>query len=243
MPSLIQRIVRLSTLGALALGMLQGCADEQESLIVRGAVGFDNMCIIQPQGIFLARGTLDASFGTPYSAGIILANQLQPQMSNNSGTDNSELKLVEADVDLSIPQAPQILANLQARDPSFVSFTQPLPTNSLQGGSEVSVLVDVITAAASRALAEEIAAAFSEPVEITVVADIVFHAERTGNSVGKVGDIEARSYSFPIDVGLGNLISCATCENAACPDTTNYVLHCGSAQDTAVVPGPCANIN
>lgn len=243
MPSFIQRLLRLSTLGALALGVMQGCADEQESLIVRGAVGFDDMCVVNPTTLPLARGTLDASFGTAYSAGIILYNQLAPQMTNNSGTDNSELQLIDADVDLSIPQAPQILANLRARDPSFVSFTQPLPTNSLQGQQEVAVLVDVITAAASRALAEEIQSTFSEPVEITVVADIVFHAERTGNSVGKIGDIEARTYSFPIDVGLGNLISCATCENAACPDTTNYVIPCGNAQDAPVVPGPCASAN
>ncbi len=243
MPSFIQRLIRLSTLGALALGVLQGCADEQESLIVRGAVNVDADCVVSPSGIPLTRGTLDASFGTAYTAGIILFNQLAPQMMNNSGTDNSELQLIEADVDISIPQAPQILANLQARDPSFVSFTQPLPTNSLPGQSEVAVQVDVITAAASRALAEEIQSTFSEPVEITVVADIVFHAERTGNRVGKIGDIEARNYSFPIDVGLGNLISCATCENAACPDTTNYVVECGNAQDAPVVPGPCANAN
>lgn len=46
----------------------------------------------------------------------------------------------------------------------------------------------------------------------TYVAAITVRARRTGNKVGKIGEIEAREFRFPIEVCWGCTLSCETCE-------------------------------
>ena len=236
---------RLGVLLASALATASSCAEEQSSLIVVGVTGLSTedetgLCV-PVENTVLSRGVLDASFGTPYLLAVELRNQLQPQMNNNSGIDNSEIQLRDVDVKMSLPQAPEVLEAVAARDENLVEFFLPLPTNSLPAQSSTVIPVEVVPANTTAALAEEMAAQLASGTQVTLVVELEFHGERTGGSVGELGVVDARTYSFPIDLCLGCLVSCSTCPGGVCPvEASDYVGGvCGNAQDQPLRPSGC----
>ena len=222
------------------------CADNQESLIVLLAPAWDTPgeCLIQASSeISLPYGILDLSYGTPYAMPAILLNNAAEQGANdnNSGVVSNEIQLLDADVDLTMAQAPDIIDDLRATNGGLVSFNVPLSQNSLLPGASAGVLVEVIPQQTSAALADAIMAQFGPEAKLTVEAHVQFHASRSGNNIGKLGGIDAREFSFPISVCFGCLGSCATCPAAMCPVGNSEWAGgiCGNAQDFTVYPAAC----
>jgi hypothetical protein len=235
----------LSVVTLLAL-LGTGCAENEESLIVLMAPAWEmGGCIITADAgaASLPYGILDLTYGTPYAMPAILLNNTAEQSAgdNNSGVQSNELQLLDADVDLSMPQAPDVIEALRDIDDALVSFNVPLSTNSLPPGGSAGVLVEVIPQRTSMALGDVIAAQVGTNAKLTIQAAVQFHASRSGNAVGKVGEIDARDFSFPIQVCFGCLTSCTSCPDAECPlDATGWAGGiCGNAQDLVVYPSVC----
>jgi hypothetical protein len=227
---------------ALLASAVSGCAGEQEALIVLGSPAFEEGECTANAGTseFLQRGLIDVGADTRYTLPVVLLNSLRSRTTTNTGVDNGELQLRDVDVTLSMPQAPEVIAQVEDENPAFVEFSSPLPTISLPPGTETGVLVDVVTRMASASLRQAILDNLDATAEPILVANIVFHATRTGNSAGNVGVIDARAYSFPIDVCIDCLVTCLTCPNAQCPvDYTVQDGLCGNRQDTSLVPYGC----
>lgn len=223
-----------------------GCAENEESLIVLMAPAWEmDGCVITADttAASLPYGVLDLTYGTPYAMPAILLNNTAEQAANdnNSGVQSNELQLLDADVDLSMPQAPDVLDAVRDIDDSLVSFNVPLSTNSLPPGGALGVLVEVIPQRTSMALGDVIAAQIGANAKVTVQAAVKFHASRSGNTIGKVGDVDARDFSFPIQLCFGCLTSCASCADAECPvEATEWAGGvCGNAQDLVVYPAAC----
>lgn len=133
------------------------CADQQESLIVVGAPSWPGTCVVQvPSQTFLAGGRLDARFETEYLVPLELQNQLLQQSGNaqNSGTDNSELQIVGADVVIRSEQRPDLIDELRVENASLVEFSPAVPTNSIVGGGTLGFVVPGIPAATTARIAE-----------------------------------------------------------------------------------------
>lgn len=237
-------------LGAVLAGMFAtaaSCADQQEALIISGAVPLstDDTGACVPgeagTGTGLVQGVLDVSFGTSYLLGVVLVNQLTAEEGANAGVDTSEMQIQDADISLSIPQAPEIIEAIAATDESLVSFTLPLATDSLPAASSKTITMEVVPAETSEALAAEMMAQLEPGQTVTLMVDIVVEAERSGNTAGNIGVVESRDYRFPISLCAGCLIDCSTCPMGQCPvEATNYAGGaCGNAQDFSLVPSGC----
>lgn len=229
------------------LAGLSGCADNQESLIVLHAPLWedDGACAVTDSEEALLQGLLDVGFGTPYVMPALLMNNSTAQnpQTNNSGTDTNEIQLLDADVKLVFPQAPEIHDALKAMNSALVDFNVRLSANSIPPGATSGVLVEVIPQQTSAALATEIVSRFGPSARVTAVAEVTFHGSRSGNEIGKVGGIDAREFTFPITLCSGCLVSCVDCPMAQCPvGTSSYVGGvCGNAQDIPLKPAACAD--
>ena len=254
-------VKRLAT-ASMLFATLSGCADQQETLIVTGAPAWSAMqeggCFVDPNAsAFLTFGVLDfycmgdssRCFGlsTAYYLPASLTNQSSVQQANsqNSGTDNSEIQLKEVDVSFSSPQAQQVIDAVEGADPAFTDFTLPLAADSLPSGQSKGVLVEAISPAMATELYNVILASFGGTfTDITIVASLVFHGERTGNTVGNIGDIASREFSFPIKLCFGCLQTCDGCSAGECDNTDLNTLTwsggiCGNAQDGPIFPRVC----
>lgn len=243
------------TVGTLLVGamLVAGCAENEESLLVLNAPFWDpsSPCGVMPNmnmnGQSLSSGLLDLAYRTPYVMPATLLNNTAPQEidDNNSGIMSNELQLIDADVDLSLAQAPEIIDQLEAENGALVSFNVPLPTVSIFPGQQQAVIVEVVPQPTSVALAEAIEAAFGLESRLTLEAKVAFHASRSGNTIGKVGDVDARDFSFPIQMCFGCLLTCSTCEGGMCPVGEFSVAGgvCGNAQDRPLYPSACDEPN
>jgi hypothetical protein len=236
----------------VAVAVSTACAGEQESLIVTHAPIWpaSGDCVVDAgQNTGMLSGTLDLSFGTPYMMPAILVNQLAPQQAGNqnSGIDNSEVQLSSADVDLELPQAPDIIGGLSEINDALVDFRVPLATVSIPGGARHGVAVEVVPRATALALAEDVARFQPDtpivegaPTVLRLLANVTFNASRTGNTSGRIGTVQSRTFSFPIDVCIGCMIDCSTCPGRTCPENPIWEgFICGNAQDAPLVPAQC----
>lgn len=228
--------------GACAVALLvasasTGCAGEQEALIVLHAVAAESNdqggCTFDAgNGVELVRGLLDVQGGTSYLLAPVLFNQLpsQGQNATNSGIDDSEVQLLSVDVSLSLPSD---IADQLSGDVSL-SHSPPLATNSISPGEQFSAVIEVVPAD----LTQELAGILTPDDDVTIVADIVYHAARTGNTRGSVGMIDSRNYSFPIQLCVGCLAtSCAGCPTGSCEvDFDPFARLCGNVQDGGTPP-------
>ncbi len=205
----------------------------------------DGSCAVESTepSAYLLEGTLDLAWGTGYLMPVVLRNNLPPRMSTNAGIDNNEMVLDSVEVELVMPQAPEIIDALAEIDPAFVEFKVHLQTISLAPGGTYGQAVEVITAPAAQALSPLILAEYPRDATLRAIAKTVFVAERSGNTSGSIGRVEARTFEFPITLCHDCLLSCATCEGATtCPPegTTAFDgLICGRAQDQIIVPSQC----
>lgn len=240
-----KRVVLPVGLTAAVLALVSGCAREQEALVVARVPAFtDGSCSADSNSdATMPEGNLDVAFGTPYTLPVILRNNLlsRPGNTSNTGVDNGELQLRDVDITLSMPQAPEVLSEVAARNGAYVEFNAPLAANALDPGVEAGILVDVISDGASLALSEAIAAQLDPDARPLVLVELVFHATRTGNSRGRVGIIDSRAYSFPIKVCNRCLLDCTTCGAGTCAEDTDFVGgFCNNAQDALLNPTACA---
>ncbi|MFO0636230.1 MAG: hypothetical protein U0168_25640 [Nannocystaceae bacterium] len=239
----------LAVVSSLALSALTGCADNQESLIVLMAPLWndDGDCGVTDSTDAMLQGTLDLSFGTPYIMPALLYNQTLKQNAakKNTGTMSNELQVIDATVSLQIPQAPEIISDLRAQDDALVHFDVPLSTNSIPPQSTAGVLVEIVPQQTAVALATAVTEKFGAAARVTLRADVQFHASRSGNTVGRVGEIDARAFSFPVSLCLGCLIDCSTCPDQMCPAQASSFNGgvCGNAQDLALIPAGCEEMN
>jgi hypothetical protein len=251
-------VKRIATACAVAglLG-LAGCADEQEALIVLGAALWsqeeDGCSADASSDEFLSHGQLDLycaiegrrCFGvsTSYQLAAVLQSQLTAG-SNNQGVDTSEVQLRSVEVSYDINE----LGDLT--DPRLGTFSAPLATDSIPGGATRIAGVEVVNETQAQALYESIVGLNGSFAEVTLLATLVFHASRTGNATNGVGDIEVRSYSFPIKLCDGCLRTCTTCEAeeggvaGVCPEANPDELGwtgglCGNSQDAPLTPTIC----
>jgi hypothetical protein len=241
---------QLGSMVAVALAAsLAACADDQDSLIVTHAPVWpaSGECVIDPgQSVGMLGGTLDLQFATPYLLPAILVNQLVPQQgaTRSSGIDNSEVQLLSADVELELPQAPELIEGLREVNEALVEFRVPLATVSIPGGGRHGVAVEVIPRATAIVLAEDVAifqpetpSAPGAPSVLRLMANLTFNASYTS---GRAGKLQSREFSFPIDICVGCMTDCSSCPNFTCPADpiwTGFI--CGNAQDTVLVPLQC----
>jgi len=242
-------VLAASVVSGLSIAAGAGCAQEQESLVITRVISWpeDRECFIDPgTDASSIRGFLDVGYGTGYLLPIEVVNQTlsrDPEQSNQ-GVDTSEVRLRDVIVNLSMPQAPEIIDALRARDPALVEFSAIIPTDSLPGGGSIGLGVEVVTSTAAVALAEELGA-FAAGSTLTLGVEVVVRAERSGNTSGNVGLIESRSYNYPVDVCVACSYTCGPCENGVCPDDlppdpplAGFI--CGNAQDGPIYPAACA---
>jgi hypothetical protein len=238
--------VRALWLGCL---LLPACADQQESLILTHAPIWpdDGSCMIDPgTDTSLLRGTLDVEQGTPYLMPAVLLNNLAPQSASttNSGTVTNEVQVTDADVVLESPQAPGLIDTLAAMDESLVDFNVVVASLSIPPSEARGFGVEVISRAASLAFRDTMRNEYPEGTAIIVVANVTFHGLRSGTKVGNIGVIDAREFSFPIQLCQGCLLDCSGCgtEPGECPTYTpgDFVGGvCGNAQDFFIAPPIC----
>jgi len=225
---------------------LMGCADQQESIIISRAIAWggdeeDAECLVDTANATLSATQLDVFWQTEAVVGLEIINQLAAQgaASENNGIDNSEVRIVEADISLRLPQAPQVIDALRAINPALVDFTEELSTTSLPGNTIAPISVTPISQPASAALNQQLGS-FATGTRLTMIADIVVQAERTGNTAGNIGVITARSFSHPIEICSGcNTFFCPVCGPSNCPSTAFVGGICGNAQDFGIVPRDC----
>lgn len=243
-----------SLLGCL---LLPACADQQESLIVLRAPAWGGEeCIVDASSdVGLIEGVLDVTQGTAYLLPLTVLNNLQTQStdSSNAGIITNEIQLKSADVDLSSDDAEALVTALGE---GLTSFSVILASDSVAPGESIGVAVEAISRATSQGLltAMETQWPTQPDVQIRVQAAVVVHGTRTGNTVGKIGQIDAREFTFPIRVCRGCLLDCTGCdemtddagnvlsEEGVCPPTEKGVFVggiCGNAQDFAYAPPDC----
>lgn len=233
---------------ALSLGAVlsSACADQQESLILLQAPFWpeDGVCAVDADSEdALLRGTLDVTHGTPYVMPAALLNNLasQSEGENNAGIITNEIQVTGASVKLSSAQAPEMIEAMEAMNEALVKFDVPVASVSILPGEVEGFAVEVISEQASKEMRDYLAA-IDEEAQLVVTATVTFEGLRAGTSVGKIGIIEARDFTFPIQLCQGCLQDCS-----ACPDPSLCTITpgefsggvCGNAQDFGVQPPGC----
>lgn len=185
-------LVSLASLSVLTLG---GCAQEQELLIVRAAIGLDDECLLD-DSVRLANDTIDVSIEAPFSLGLLVANvQTNNSRSNTGIEDDGEIRLDYAEVRLS----------LQGGNPAGFedAFEVSIPTDSVPSGEELGVLVTIPSTVAA-----SLRSSVPEGDLVTMEMSVVLVGERTSQAAGgKLGEVRAREYTFPFTLCNG----CLTC--------------------------------
>lgn len=234
---------------ALFVAFAAGCAGEQEPLIILNSVAptVDQMadsCIFDAQGdVFISRGLLDVAAGTPYVLGPVLLNNLQARgaANTNSQVEDSELQLTgEVDVKLVLPsEIEDAMGPGSDGEPLPLSYTLATASDSLGPGESAAIPIPVIPAEYATALAAAVPP--GDLVESRV--ELIYHATRTGNSRGNIGEIDSRVYTFPIGLCSGCMIVNCDCSSGSCePGTESFATQCGRAQDQAgsLDPSDCS---
>ena len=179
-----------------SLSLVASCADEEESLIVKGAPVWQSGCTVKvPAQVYLTHGKLDLRFGTEYLVPLELKNQLQQRAAktSNTGTDTSEFQVVGADVTISSEQNPKAIQDLSTGpdgDEAYVDFSPPIPTNSIAGNGSLGMIVTGIPASTAERLGE----LRVEEAELAGDdAEAAFIAENPGASELEIATARARA--------------------------------------------------
>ena len=243
-------------LAALAAVPLTGCTNQQEGFLIRRAVYWSTEeadgvtigsdCVADPQAtLTLNRGLLDLRYGVVYTVPLDIENRMLDTESSSSpnGISDGEIVLTEMEVELDAPQAPEIIDSAAAQDPALVNFAVPIQSISIEPGSQVGFLAEVIPPATGSAFAD----AFDANPNLAnsrVQVDAIIHLRgKRAVAGGKRNEIEAREFRFPIDLCYGCLFICVPCapETSCSPDAFVDGGVCNNAQDFPVFPYQCLN--
>ena len=238
--SLVSRFLRASVFAGLAcLVGNTGCVQDQETLIIERAVWFDDSCTLQAgTNSSLASLTADVSFtGTELAFGVIVTNNAITSPGSNTNLDDSEIYMESVDVTL----------GFSGGGLATSGFNVPLPTDSLRGGDSQTFLIRVPTDVAA-SISSQLGEGETEILEVEVVFNARKNASVTEN--GKLGTIQSRAYTFPLNVCNGCLRTCLSamdCPNGTpdanglvCPTADNWAGPCGFAVGGQVVAPECA---
>lgn len=246
--SLAFRFFRASAFAGLALvTSATACVQDQETLIIERAVWFDDSCNLDASANSLAGMTADVAFGGRLGLGVVVTNQAVLNENSNTFIDDSEIQLLDADVSLSF----------SAGGVSTSAYNYAIPSNSLSGGESQPILIQIPSDVVDslRSTMEPLAQAAIDagdpnPIEILEI-EVVINAVKSsqaGNS--KLGQIESRAFTFPLEICFGCLAVCDTAENCGgetgdttlvCPDANNWAGGCGFAQGGSVVAPACVS--
>ncbi|RMH00253.1 MAG: hypothetical protein D6705_00730 [Deltaproteobacteria bacterium] len=198
-------------------------------------------CAVDPANtVTLVHGTLDVDYGTPYTVPLEVANNMLNVDSESSpnGINDGEIRLSEAEVSLDLPQAPDVIDGIGAQDGALVEFTVPLQSISIEPGDSQGILLDIVPAATTQALASALGGQLAGGGEARLIATIRLRGYRAVSG-GKRNEVEAREFEFPIDLCSGCLLDCTPC-GGTCADGAVVGGVCGNAQDFSVYPASCA---
>jgi hypothetical protein len=206
-------------------------------LIVLNASAFDEEC--SPTDEVLSRGVIDASFATAGVVWFQVKNNMSPEAGgdNNTHIDNSEMFLTDVDVRISTPQDGSIAG---AVDNGLVEYNMPVAGDSFTGQEVVHVAVP-ITADTISQLGSAIAGSVGTSAVVTMIIEVEFHGLRASNEFGGLGEIDARPFTFPIDICFGCLRDCSGCPDVpeCASDPSVGAGQCGYAQNNLIVPSVC----
>lgn len=187
-----------------------GCADDQELLIVRNAIGFDEECQLD-QSISLTNDTIDVSVEAPFGIGLLVSNvQTQNGSSNTNIEDDGELRLKYAEVTLSLEGSGGIGS----------TFEVTIPNDSIPSGEDRGIFVTVPSSAID-SIRGSVPAGDLPIMEMS----IVLVSDRTSQVAnGHLGEVRSREFIFPFTVCNG------------CLGASGCVLTCGLPQASTCVP-------
>ena len=76
---------------------------------------------------------------------------------------------------------------------------------------------------------------------LELIAEVTVRARRSASG-GSLNLLEARPFTYPIDIGSNFLATCAPCDNLQCPATISDWVGgvCGNAQDFEMYPIECS---
>jgi hypothetical protein len=185
----------LLALGAFAMVLGPGCADNRSTIYIQGAMLIpQDSCTVtaDANADFLFRGTYDAAFATStapeYNAALLVGNQMVRRGNASTlRTETSRISFYEAEVSLSnsagdpIPNGNFVVPVTGFADAA--AGTEP-------GYGVVAVTLIDATSAQAITPGQE------------VVANVILRGESLGNV-----DVETDSWSFPITVCNGCLVS------------------------------------
>jgi hypothetical protein len=214
----IQRKHIGASAGLLLLGavMTEGCADDEGSIFIRGAlvVPTDTCDVIaDPSSPTLFGGTLDTALAGEYGAVLLVGNQLVRR--GNTATvrvETSRVQFVEADVTVLSSAGDQIAA---FRVP-VSGFADPGTTGEPGYGAARVVLIDAVTA---KSLGAQTG---SSGVVQEIIASVIMRGHTLGGR-----DIESGAWQFPISVCQG----CLVFFPGDADDTTTEAFDCNARDD------------
>ena len=259
----IRRSIRavMFGLGFVSIG-INGttCAPEQESVVVLGMPILSEDCGASSGGsVFLAGMRVDLSFDTGLLIPLEIYNQIEnaPAGTQNSGINPAEVQLDSVDVELSTPQAPEVIDALFAAHPNHVSFNLPLPTDSISGLARKVVFIQVPEHTLARLGDVMRTIGYGDGSEILVNFEFRFYFRRAGTAYEDFGLISARPFTVPVHTGVNNLRYCRPtlyqyergdetvavdlCTEANCLEDREPGLgsRCGNAQQLSIAPVCC----
>jgi hypothetical protein len=221
-----------------------GCADNESSIFIRGAMAVpSDTCSVtaDPSAAMKGRGAFDTALAAEYSAVLLVGNQLVRRGSTTTlRTETSRVQFVEADVTLTDGTGNQLAA---FRVP-VSGFADPGTSSEPGYGLAQVVLVDAVTAQALDKQAQA-----SNQVQ-EVIASVIVRGHTLGGN-----DVESGAWNYPIStchrcllqfpgdaddatkagpdcdnradaptnchIGIDDLVDCRTCSavNQACEPT------------------------
>jgi hypothetical protein len=215
----------IAGLAALAGLTSTGCVEDQDFLITERAVWFapdDEACTLDISGDALLTMTADVSFESRIGMGFVVTNNSTPNPNSNTGIDDSEIAIESADVRLSFSGG-----SIEGGE-----FNQTMPSNSIPGESSSGFLVQIPTEVVASIRASMTPGQF-ESLEM----EVVFKGRKSGQAGNsKLGEVQTRAFTFPIDVCVGCLASCC---GDVCPTPMAFSGGCGFAQGGAVTSPEC----
>lgn len=225
--------------GLTTLAALTSCVQDQEFLIIEHAVPFASDCSLDSSSdVYSGQLVTDVYFSGEIHLGISVANLASPYAGSNTGIDDSEIVLETAEVSLSF----------SGGGVAGGAFEAPIPSISLSGGDTAPVVIRIPTDVVDSLNATM--SGLGPGSHETLVADIIVKGRKAGAispGTGKLGAVESRSFTFPIDVCYQCLADCTTCAGQVCPAVgqvdawyaAGENAACGGPQGTQVTPAEC----
>ena len=229
----------LSTLLALGVMLGPGCAENQSSLFIKGAIAIPaDSCevVADASTTTVSRGILDVAFAGEYRASLLVGNQMVRR--GNAATIRTETSRVafhSAEVRIRDGYGNE-LGGFSAPATGFVD-----PSTGTEPGFGMVNVVLVDSGSATAAVASTPA---GSRAAVEVIASVIAHGRTLGGT-----DIATGEWDFPIDVCNGCLVffppeaDDPTLPGKDCNITDDAPTNCRPGLDTPIDCRLCAGTN